>query len=86
MMLGLVSFASLLVGVWIRGRFLPRDRRLGQLGTGANAEAARAARLVELGEAGTYKVYNCGEILHVDYERRVMIVARRPDEYVRPRR
>jgi hypothetical protein len=38
------------------------------------AEAARVARLRQLGEAGTYRVYNCGKILHVDYDRGELIV------------
>ncbi len=59
------------------------DRRLGLL-PGAvvpTAEAARAARLRELGEAGTYRVHNCGSILHVDYDRGELIVEREPRHY-----
>lgn len=48
-------------------------RRLGLLPT---VEAARHARLRQLGEAGTYRVHNCGRILHVDYERGELIVER----------
>jgi hypothetical protein len=53
-------------------------RRLGLLPTAAvpTAEAARAARLRQLGEAGTYRVHNCGKILHVDYDRGELIVER----------
>lgn len=54
------------------------DRRLGLLPTAAvpTAEAARAARLRQLGEAGTYRVYNCGKILNVDYERGELVIER----------
>jgi len=41
----------------------------------AKAEA-RAARLQQLGEAGTYKVHNCGKILHVDYDEGTLICER----------
>jgi hypothetical protein len=52
--------------------------RLGRLPDAATptAEASRAARLRQLGEDGTYRVYNCGKILHVDYERGELIVER----------
>ncbi len=64
-------------------RRLRADRRLGLLGTGnaTSAEARRAARLVELGNAGTYTTHNCGEILHVDYDRGILTCAR--DGYYR---
>jgi len=54
-------------------------RRLGLLAAtvaAPTAEVERAARLRDLGEAGTYRVYNCGRILHVDYERGELIVDR----------
>jgi len=78
-----VTIAALLVGLLI-GSFVPvrrwyrTDRRLGALSAAAvpTAEAARAARLRQLGEAGTYRVHNCGRILHVDYERGELIVER----------
>lgn len=88
----IVSAISFFVGgwavqwaVWLRDqrakrlRQIAADGRLGLLGTsdGLSAEAQRAARLEQLGEAGTYKTFNCGEILHVDYERGVLICARR---------
>ena len=52
--------------------------RIGRLPGAATptAEAARAARLRELGETGTYRVFNCGKILHVDYDRGELIVER----------
>lgn len=52
------------------------DRRLGLLPAAPTAEVARAARLRQLGEGGTCRVYNCGEILHVDYERGELVVSR----------
>lgn len=88
----IVSMISLLVGGWTmqwvawlsdrrakRQRRLGADRRLGLLGTsdGLSAEAQRAALLEQLGEAGTYKTFNCGEILHVDYERSILTCSRR---------
>ena len=42
----------------------------------AGREEARRARLLQLGEAGTYKVYNCGKILDVDFEHGVLICER----------
>jgi hypothetical protein len=81
-LLSVVSLASgsLLLVAWLqaRTRRLFTDRRLGLLGTGdaPSADARRAARLAELGENGTYKVFNCGEILYVDYERGQLICAR----------
>lgn len=56
------------------------DRRLGLLGTGQapSADARRAARLGALGSVGTTHVYNCGKILHVDYDRGELIVEREP--------
>lgn len=90
----IIGMVSLLAGgwtvqwvVWIglrrERRRLRADRRLGLLGTGdsPSAEARRAARLVELGEAGTYRVYNCGEILHVDYERSELVCAKEERHY-----
>lgn len=82
---GMISFA---LGGWTMqwavylgnrqraSRQLRADRRLGLLGTGdgLSAEAHRAARLKELGTAGTYRVYNCGKILHVDYDRGELVV------------
>lgn len=77
-----VSLAALFVGgwavqwaVWIgdRRRCSVTDRRIGLLGT---AESRRADRLRELGEAGTYRVHNCGKILHVDYDRGELVVER----------
>lgn len=52
--------------------------RLGLLPATAapTAETVRAARLRELGETGTYRVLNCGKILHVDYDRGELIVER----------
>jgi hypothetical protein len=53
------------------------ERRLGLLSAAVpTAEAARAARLRQLGEAGTYRVYNCGTILHVCYEQGELIIER----------
>lgn len=54
------------------------DRRLGLLPTAVvlTTEASREARLRQLGKAGTYRVYNCGKILHVDYERGELVVER----------
>jgi hypothetical protein len=59
--------------------------RLGRLPGAATptAEAARAVRLRELGEAGTYLVLNCGRILHVDYDRGVLIVEREGRDFRR---
>lgn len=73
---------ALLVGILL-GSFVPvrrwtrSDRRLGLLSASGTPtpEAARTERLRQLGEAGTYRVHNCGEILHVDYERGELIVA-----------
>ena len=78
MTLVLVSAISLLAGLLLRRRRPSNDHRLGLLATegSPSAEARRSARLAELGERGTYKVYNCGEILHVDYERSELICAR----------
>jgi hypothetical protein len=42
----------------------------------AAAETSRHTRLRQLGEAGTYRVHNCGRILHVDYDRGELIVER----------
>lgn len=42
----------------------------------ASPASERAERLAQLGTAGTYRVYNCGTILHVDYERGELIVER----------
>jgi len=71
---------ALVVAAWIqtRARQFFTDRRLGLLGTGRvlNAEGRRAVRLAELGEAGTYRVHNCGKILHVDYDRGELVVER----------
>jgi hypothetical protein len=74
---------ALYVGAFLQARgwrcLLP-DRRLGLLGAGSrpmDAAVRRAARLAELGEAGTYTTHNCGEILHVDYERSILTCARR---------
>ena len=65
---------ALFVGAFFQARGwrcqLP-DRRLGLLGDGSrpmDGAVRRSARLAELGEAGTYRTFNCGEILHVDYE------------------
>lgn len=60
---------------------LRRRRSSGRLGllpgaAAPTAEAVRAARLRELGEAGTIRVHNCGKILHVDYDRGDLIVER----------
>lgn len=74
-----ISLLALLIGALIqsRRRFLV-EQRLGLLGIGETPsdEERRAARLAELGEEGTYKTFNCGEILHVDYERGELICAR----------
>lgn len=81
-LLSVISAAcgSLVLVAWIqeRARRFFTDRRIGLLGTGAapSAEVRRVARLAGLGEAGTYKVHNCGRILHVDYERGELIVER----------
>ena len=65
----------------LSGPCLRRCLRVGCLGVMPNAgllleEAARAARLRQLGAAGTLRVYNCGKILHVDYERGALIIER----------
>jgi hypothetical protein len=55
------------------------DRRLGLLPAAPTPEALRAVRLCQLGDAGTLRVYNVGEILHVvhvDYERGELVVAK----------
>lgn len=69
---------GMLVGTAVPGHRLWRrmDRRLGALPAAETPEDARAARLRQLGEEGTYRVYNCGRILHVDYERGQLIVER----------
>ena len=53
-------------------------QRLGRLSIAGTptAEAIRHERLRQLGEARTYRVHNCGTILHVDYERGELIVER----------
>lgn len=76
-----MTIAALLIGLLI-GTFVPvrrwcrTDRRLGTLPVEVTAVSARAERLSQLGEAGTYRVYNCGKILHVDYERGQLVVER----------
>jgi len=54
------------------------ERRLGRLlGMGiSTGEAGRQDRLRQIGEAGTYRVHNCGKILYVDYDRGELIVER----------
>lgn len=75
-----MSLIALVIGAfvgWIARsrRGCRSDRRLGRL-PGAQAPAVlRAARLRTLGEAGTLRIYNCGEILHVDYEHGELVVA-----------
>lgn len=88
----IVGLIALFVGGWTvqwaawigfrRGR-LCIDRRLGLLGTeeAPSAEARRAACLAELGDAGTYRTYNCGEILCVDFERGQLVCAKEPRHY-----
>lgn len=78
-----VVIVALLVVVAIRPivhRFRQQlgGRRLGQLSSATvpMAEAVRHERLRQLGGAGTYRVHNCGKILHVDYERGELIVER----------
>jgi hypothetical protein len=39
-------------------------------------EEDRGTRLLQLGEARTCRVHNCGKILHVDYDRGELIVER----------
>lgn len=77
-----MTLFALLVGLLVGSivpvrRWCRIDRRLGLLPAASipTAEAARAERLRQLGAAGTYRVHNCGEILHVDYERGELIVA-----------
>lgn len=68
---------GVLIGVFARCRSrCASDRRLGQLSLSSTptVEEARAEKLRQLGPAGTYRVYNVGEILHVDYERGELIV------------
>jgi hypothetical protein len=48
------------------------DRRLGRLLD--LAEESRVARLRQLGAGDTYRVYGCGKILSVDYDRGELIV------------
>jgi hypothetical protein len=55
---------------------LPMDARTCDSCRHTEAAARRAAQLVRLGDPGTYRVYNCGRILHVDYERGELIVER----------
>lgn len=79
---------TLLCGMLI-GSFVPvrrwgwTDRRFGGLPAAVvpTAEAARAARLCQLGEGGTYRFHNCGTILHVDYDRGELIVEREARHY-----
>jgi len=54
------------------------DRRIGLLPVASepSPEQRRADRLRQIGEAGTYRVHNCGRILHVDYDRGELIVER----------
>jgi len=73
---------SVVAGVLVRFRVPSRvctDHRLGLLGgpVRSPAEAVRAARLRQLGEAGTRSVHNCGRILSVDYDRGEFVVQRR---------
>lgn len=76
-----MTLAALLLGM-LFGSFVPvrrwyrTDRRLGTLPVATTPASARADRLSQLGEAGTYRVYNCGKILYVDYERGQLIVER----------
>lgn len=56
-------------------------RRLGQLPiavvpTAETADEDRQARLRQLGAAGTCRIYNCGKILHVDYDRGELVIER----------
>ena len=71
-----------------RARWRRIDRRIGLLGAPAvpksKAEADRAARLLQLGKVGTIRVYNCGKILHVDYDRGEFVVQRRAARRQRP--
>jgi hypothetical protein len=72
--------AALLFGMLI-GSFVPvrrwyrTDRRLGSLPSSPPV-TDREERLRQLGDRGTYRVYNCGKILYVDYERGELIVER----------
>ena len=61
---------------WLKGRL--SGRLVGRLPRVyvPTAEASRSARLEQLGEAGIYRVYNCGTILHVDYARGELIIER----------
>lgn len=76
-----MTLAALLLGI-VLGVFVSRrrgchiDQRLGMLPM-ASPASERAERLAQLGTAGTYRVYNCGTILHVDYVRGELIVERR---------
>lgn len=77
----LVSLLSLIAGAILRARAERRSptRRLGLLGSGdAIGAVRRADRLVELGDGGTQRTYNCGRILHVDYERGEIVTERDP--------
>lgn len=79
---------GVVAGIFARERWSRRENcRLGRLPTVvaeaavaevSTAEAMRAARLRQLGEAGTCRVYNCGKILHVDYDRGELIIEREP--------
>jgi hypothetical protein len=89
-MMVLVALGVVGTVAFIRARRGDRctDRRIGLLGAPviptSAAEAARMSRLLQLGEAGTYRVYNCGKIWRVDHERRELIVLRRPARFGEP--
>ena len=84
----LVLSVIVLSRVRVGGRHRCSDRRIGLLGAPviptSAAEAARTSRLLQLGEAGTYRVHNCGKILRVDYERGDLVVSRRPARRCQP--
>lgn len=79
----LALLLGIFVGAFMRTRRRCRtDRRLGLLApsTASTVAEVRVDRRRQLGEAGPYRVHNCGEILHLDYEGGelvVVVVARR---------
>lgn len=78
-----MTLFALLLGFFVgavvsRRRRCRTDRRLGCLSAAPTPEVLRADRLRQLGDAGTLRVYNCGEILQVDYERGELVIAAAP--------
>lgn len=74
LLLGGLIGSFVLMSCWC---WIARRRELLLTAVVSRAEAARASRLQKLGEAGTSRVYNCGKILLVDFERGMLVVERK---------